>query len=467
MNHLPIFIDLKSQPCWLIGGGTVAARKAELLIKAGAVVHVIAPALGQEMRRFHQAGQVIWHARAFSPQAVGDLPHPRLIISATDDEAVSQQAADWARAHNILINTADVTELCDFILPAIIERDPVTVAVSTGGASPILARWIKGVLERCLPQGIDALARVLGDARAAVKAALPTPEARKAFWERLLTPVFIEKAQKFPQEATREIGEKLACEKVGDPPVQQGEVWLIGCGPGDPELLTLKAQRLLQQADVILYDRLVDARILDMARREAERVYVGKHAGDHALSQDEINALMIERARAGQKVARLKGGDVYIFGRGGEEAQALVEAGVPFTVVPGLTTAAAVSAQYGMPLTHREHAQAVTLITGHSREGGLPYNWAALAQPNHTLVIYMGLKNLPLIRDKLLANGLATDTPVALIENGTRPNARILVSTLDRCVADRDTHSLKPPTLIVIGEVVKLHEQLTTEDTPP
>ena len=459
MNYLPIFIDLKDLPCWIIGGGVVAARKANLLIKAGADIHVIAPELGQEMRRYLSEGAIEWHQTTFSPDAVAELPRPRLMISATDDETVSHVAAEWARAHGILINTADVTELCDFILPAIIERKPVTVAVSTGGASPILARWIKGTLERCLPQGIGAVARLLGEARQHVKDALPTPEARKAFWERLLTPAFIEKAQKSPQNAAQELAQKLEDVKKSGTPLS-GEVWLIGCGPGDPELLTLKAQRLLQQADVLLYDRLVDSCILDMARREAEQVYVGKHAGDHALSQEEINALMIERARAGQKVARLKGGDVYIFGRGGEEAQALVKAGIPFTVVPGITTAAAVSTQYGMPLTHRDYAQAVTLITGHSREGGLPYNWGALAQPNHTLVIYMGLKNLPLIREKLLDNGLAPDTPVALIENGTRPNARVLITDLDQCVTTRDQHALKPPTLIIIGEVVKLHTTL-------
>ncbi len=459
MNHLPIFIDLKGHPCWIIGGGVVAARKASLLIKAGADVHVIAPELGQEMRRYLDEGRIQWRQTAFSPEAVADLPRPRLIISATDDEAVSHAAAEWARANNILINTADVTELCDFILPAIIERDPVTVAVSTGGASPILARWIKGALERCLPHDIGAVAQLLGQMRARVKAALPTPEVRKTFWERLLTPVFIEKAAKSPKNAAQDIAEKLDRAKMGEAP-SAGEVWLIGCGPGNPELLTLKAQRLLQQADVLLYDRLVDERILDLARREAERVYVGKHAGDHALSQEEINALMIERAHAGQKVARLKGGDVYVFGRGGEEAEALVEAGIPFTVVPGITTATAVSAQYGMPLTHRDRAQAVTLITGHSREGGLPYNWGALAQPNHTLVIYMGLKNLPMIRDRLLANGMAPDTPVALIENGTRPNARVLITDLEKCVDTRDEHALKPPTLIIVGRVVELYERI-------
>ena len=459
MNYLPIFIDLQDYPCWIIGGGVVAARKASLLIQAGATVHVIAPELGQEMRRYLDEGRIQWHQTIFSPDSIAHLPRPRLIISATDDEAVSHAAAEWARANDILINTADVTALCDFILPAIIERDPVTVAVSTGGASPILARWIKGVLERCLPHGIGAVARLLGEVRQQVKAALPTPDARKTFWERLLTPVFIEKAAKSPESAARDIAQKLDLAKMGETP-SCGEVWLIGCGPGDPELLTLKSQRLLQQADVLLYDRLVDERILDMARREAERVYVGKHAGDHALSQEEINALMIERARAGQKVARLKGGDVYVFGRGGEEAEALVTAGIPFTVVPGITTATAVSAQYGMPLTHRDHAQAVTLITGHSREGGLPYNWGALAQSNHTLVIYMGLKNLPFIREQLLDNGMTADTPVALIENGTRSNHRVIITTLEQCVEARDHHQLRPPTLIIIGKVVQLHERI-------
>ncbi len=461
MNYLPIFIDLKDHSCWIIGGGAVAARKASLLIKAGAEVHVIAPKLSQELQRYLSEGKVRWHRASFSPEAVAELPRPLLIISATDDEAVSHQAAQWARERNILINTADVTELCDFILPAIIERAPVTVAVSTGGASPILARWIKGVLERCLPQGIGVVAQLLGNTREQVKAALPTPETRKTFWERLLTPKFIEKAQKNPENARFEILQKLDFEKKGET-LSQGEVYLIGCGPGDPELLTLKAHRLLQQADILFYDRLVDSRILDLARREAEQMYVGKHAGGHTYTQEEINQLLIDAAKSGKKVARLKGGDPYIFGRGGEEVEALMTAGVEFLVVPGITTAAGAAALYGMPLTHRDMAQAVTFITGHSREGGLPYNWVSLAQPNHTLVIYMGLKNLPMIRAQLLDNGLDPATPVALIENATRPHAQVVTTTLSDCVEARDQYALKPPTLIVIGRVVQLHRALAS-----
>ncbi|HIQ39654.1 MAG TPA: uroporphyrinogen-III C-methyltransferase [Sulfurivirga caldicuralii] len=462
MDALPIFVLLRQRPCWVIGGGVVAARKASLLLQAGAQVHVIAPALGQEMHRYVHAGQLHWHAMEFDPNTTHSLPRPVLIISATDDEQVSHNATRWAREQNILINTADVTELCDFILPAIVERGPITLAVSTGGRSPILARWIKGMLERCLPQGLGQVAHLLGQMRTRVKTALPTPAARKAFWERLLTPAFIEQAQDNPQQAQAHIEQAL---KQAHSLMPTGEVWLIGCGPGDPELLTLKAHRLLQQADVLLYDRLVDNRILDMARREAERIYVGKHAGDHALSQEQINALMIQRARAGQKVARLKGGDVYLFGRGGEEAHALAEAAIPFIVVPGLTTAVAVSAAYGIPLTHRDHAQAVTLITGHSRDGGLPYNWGALVQPNHTLVVYMGLKNLPHIRQALLDHGMDPHTPVALIENATRPDNRLLITDLAHCVAVRDQHGLKPPTLIIIGQVVKLHQELNHVQT--
>ncbi len=467
MDYLPIFLNLKQQPCLIIGGGVVAARKADLLIKAGGTVTVIAPELKQEMQSHLQAEKIEWIKATFSPEMLDTLPRPKVVIAATDEETVNQAAYQACQARHIPINVADQTELCDFILPAIIERDPITIAVSTGGRSPILARIIKARLETLIPAGFGRLADWLGRVRPKIKSKIPSPEGRKAFWERLLNGSFVQKAMQNQTEAAEQLLEQtlqatLDSQTADNP---QGEVYLIGAGPGDPDLMTFKALQLLQQADVVLYDRLVNPAILDMARREAERIYVGKKSKQHAIPQPNINQMLVDLAKQGKKVARLKGGDPYIFGRGAEEAEELVKHNIPFEVVPGITAAAGCSAYAGFPLTHREFSQSVTLITGHQQAGAAEIDYGRLAHSGDTMVFYMGIKNAPKIQQGLLSHGLSPDTPAAIIEKGTTPEQRNTYTTLGQLSKTIEQQQIQPPALMIIGEVIQVKERLVSQET--
>ncbi len=462
MDYLPIFVNIKKQPCLIVGGGVVAARKADLFIKAGAIVTVIAPTLKAEMEHHLQHGLIHWHASAFSETVMESLDvRPKYIISATDDALINQAVYRYGQAHNIPVNVADQTEYCDFILPAIVERSPVTIAVSTGGRSPILARLMKSRLEALIPSGFGALAELLGRYRSRVKQLLPTAATRKVFWETVLQSTFVDKAaQGQTDEAENILKNHLAqVDKTGQP-LPVGEVYLIGAGPGDPDLMTFKGLRLLQQADVILYDRLVAPEIVDMARREAERIYVGKKDKYHAIPQGDICQLMVRLAKQGKRVARLKGGDPYIFGRGAEEAEILVEHLIPFEVVPGITAAAGCSAYAGFPLTHREFSQSVTFITGHQQQGANEIDYARLAHSGDTMVFYMGVKNAQKIQQGLIQHGLSEQMPAAIIEKGTTVNQRVITTTLGALSQSIQTHAIKPPALLVVGDVVKVRERL-------
>ncbi|VAW44487.1 Precorrin-2 oxidase @ Sirohydrochlorin ferrochelatase activity of CysG / Uroporphyrinogen-III methyltransferase [hydrothermal vent metagenome] len=465
MDYLPIFVDIKNQPCLIIGGGAVAARKADLFIKAGAKVTVLAPELKTEMKHHLEQGLVVWHPATFSeavmPAQVNALKTPKYVISATDDQAVNQAVYHYCQAHQIPINVADQTEYCDFILPAIVERSPVTIAVSTGGRSPILARLMKTRLEALIPAGFGSLAGLLGRYRQQVKKSLPSPDARKAFWETLLQSAFVDKAaQGRSEEAESILKAQIKQVETSGQPLPTGEVYLIGAGPGDPDLMTFKGVRLLQQADVILYDRLVAPEIVEMARREAERIYVGKKDKAHSLPQGDISLLMVKLAKEGKRVARLKGGDPYIFGRGAEEAEVLVANNVPFEVVPGITAAAGCSAYAGFPLTHREFSQSVALITGHQQEGANEVDYGRLAQSGDTMVFYMGVKNAPKIQQGLLAHGLSSETPAAIIEKGTTAKQRVIITSLGELAETIAISHIKPPALLVVGEVIKVRERL-------
>lgn len=462
MDYLPIFMNIRQQHCVIVGGGAVAARKADLFIKAGAVVTVIAPQIKQEMQFHLSHGKVIWLMETFSEEVMASLSKPELMISATDNQVVNLAVHAYGKANGVPVNVADQTEYCDFILPAIVDRDPMIVAVSTGGRSPVLARLMKAKLEQFLPHGFAKLTDLVGRYRGKVKQAVKTESGRKNFWEKVLSSLFIDKAVHGKNgEAESMLQEAIqAAEKTGDVKTK-GEVYLIGAGPGDPDLMTFKGLRLLQQADVVLYDRLVAPEILDMARREAERIYVGKKDKWHKVAQPNISQLMVDLAKQGKRVARLKGGDPYIFGRGAEEVEVLVHHDVPFEVVPGITAAAACSAYAGFPLTHREYSQSVSLVTGHQQAGAEAIDYARLAQSGDTMVFYMGIKNAANIQAGLLAHGVRPDMPVAIVQNGSRHNQKNLFTELSQMNQTIVENEVSPPALLIVGDVIAVRERLT------
>ncbi len=461
MDYLPIFVNIKQQHCLIVGGGAVAARKADLFIKSGAIVTVIAPELKTEMQHHLAHDKVVWEQGRFSESLMDALATPKYVISATDEQATNEAVYHWCQKHNIPVNVADQTQYCDFILPAIVDREPMTIAVSTGGRSPVLARLMKARLETMIPNGFSKLTDLVGRYRQKVKDAIKNEEGRKVFWESILEGAFIDKAvHGRVQEAEQQLQAKIEEVAEHGQPLPVGEAYLIGAGPGDPDLMTFKALRLLQQADVILYDRLVSPEIIEMARREAERIYVGKKDKHHAVPQQDISLMMVELAKQGKRVARLKGGDPYIFGRGAEEAEVLVEHGVPFEVVPGITAAAGCAAYAGFPLTHREYSQSVSLVTGHQQAGAGGIDYARLAQSGDTMVFYMGVKNAPRIQEGLLSNGVNPDMPVAIIEKGTTADQKVTVTELQSLSDTLATNSIKPPALLVVGEVIKVRERL-------
>ena len=455
MDFLPIFLDVRDRPCVVVGGGEVAERKASLLLRAGARVTVVAPEACQGLRRREAADELVLEARRY---VEGDLDGCCIAFAATDDRAVNARVSADARARNIPVNVADDPSLCSFIMPSILDRSPVVAAVSTGGASPVLARLIRMRLEQLIPSAYGRLGTFVEAFRDKVKARFAEGRERKAFWERVLQGPIAERVLAGQEPAARRMmDEALASEDVT---LAEGEVYLVGGGPGDPDLLSSKALRLMQQADVVVYDRLVSAPVLDLTRRDAERLYVGKERDRHALPQEEINALLARLAKEGKRVLRLKGGDPFIFGRGGEEIETLMAEGVPFQVVPGITAAAGCAAYAGIPLTHRDHSQACLFVTGHLKNGTTDLNWTALAQPDQTVVIYMGLNGLPIICRELQAHGMPAETPIALVEKGTTPDQKVIIGTLADMPGRVASAAVRAPTLIIVGQVVRLHEKL-------
>lgn len=456
MDYLPIYMNLRQRRVLVVGGGEVAARKVALLNQAGAEVVVVAPDLGRTLGEMHQSGAVTWMQREFEPlDLAGDWT---LIYAATDQSEVNRQVSDEAKKRNLAVNVVDNPELCTFIMPAIVDRSPVIAAVSTGGASPVLSRLIRARLESTVPASYGRLADLVSRFRERVKAKFTNGEARRRFWEDVLQGPIAEMVFS---------GRESAAEKALAAAVDRsqsggetGEVYLVGGGPGDPDLLTFRALRLMQQADVVLYDRLVAPAVLEMVRRDAERIYVGKERDRHALPQGDINQLMVHLARKGRRVLRLKGGDPFIFGRGGEEIETLSQEGIPFQVVPGVTAATGCASYAGIPLTHRDYAQACVFVTGHLKDGTINLNWSALAQPHQTVVFYMGLLGLPTICDQLIEHGLAGTTPVALVQKGTTTEQRVFVGTLKTMAEVVLDEEIRPPTLIIVGEVVKLRDKL-------
>ncbi|HSY08763.1 MAG TPA: siroheme synthase CysG [Steroidobacteraceae bacterium] len=446
MDYLPIFIAVQGAPAIVVGGGQVAHRKVEWLLAANARVTVIAPVLGEELARLAAQGAVQHIAAAFAGE---QLRHAALAIAATDSGAVNAAVARAARAARVPINVVDNPELSSFIFPAIIDRSPVIVAVGSGGRSPVLVRRLRAQIEALLPAKLGALARFMGERRTAVKLAL-TPGGRRPFWERIIGGAVGSQVLAGNEARAQEA---FATELSGSSGrAATGEVYLIGAGPGDPDLLTLRALQLLQQADIILYDRLVSDAVLARARRDAQRVFVGKEPGDSQHAQARIHELMIHHARAGLRVARLKGGDPFIFGRGGEEIEALAANGIAYLIVPGITAALGAAASAGIPLTHRRLAQSVTFAPGHALDDET-LDWDALARPNHTVVFYMGVAHLSRILARLRASGAAADHPAAIIERATLPGERVLsgtLATLEKLAADA---AIATPALLIVGQV--------------
>jgi uroporphyrin-III C-methyltransferase/precorrin-2 dehydrogenase/sirohydrochlorin ferrochelatase len=454
VDYLPINLRLRDRPVTMIGAGVVASRKARFLLQAGAQLRVIAPQREAAFSALQPADAITWEPRAYVP---GDLSGAVLVIAATPDRAVNEAVFAEAQALAIPVNVVDSPDLCSFIFPAIVDRSPLTVAISSSGASPVLARRVRSRIEAMLPAATAEIARFARLHRERIRAAADTEDDRRRLWEAVIDgPVAQLILSNRWQAAEQKLAELLAAQE----PATVGEVYLIGAGPGDPELMTFKALRLLQRADVVLHDRLVNPAIVAMARRDAQKLYVGKQRSEHSVPQERINELLVELARDGQYVARLKGGDPFVFGRGGEEISELADAGIPFQVVPGITAGNAAACYAGIPLTHRDHAQSVRFVTGHTKDGKLRHPWHEFLNENETLVFYMGLVGLPLICQELLRAGRSPDTPIALVERATSPEQRLITGTLATMPELVAQAQPQPPTLIIVGAVVALARQL-------
>ncbi|MBR7736948.1 uroporphyrinogen-III C-methyltransferase [Acinetobacter seifertii] len=454
MDIFPISLKLQQQRCLIVGGGHIALRKATLLAKAGAIIDIVAPEIEEQLLQLVATTNGQHFVDVFSEKFLS-TPY-RLVIAATNDPQVNKTVFEQCEVRNLLVNSVDDIPHCRFMVPAIIDRSPLVISVASNGTSPVLSRQIRTQLETSIPHGMGKLAEFSGKWRNKVKEKISNPDERRIFWENLYASPL--KEQVFNDNL--DVADSMLEQALQAWKAPKGEVYLVGAGPGDPELLTLKALRLMQQADVVIYDRLVSQPILELCRRDSTKIYVGKARSNHSVPQDGINALLVEYAQQGKRVCRLKGGDPFIFGRGGEEIQELFQAGVPFQVVPGITAASGCSAYAGIPLTHRDYAQSVRFLTGHLKEGSPELPWNELVYENQTLVLYMGLVGLERICEQLIAHGQRPDMPVALISKGTTPEQKVVVGSLADIASKVTEHQIHAPTLTIIGEVVRLREQL-------
>jgi uroporphyrin-III C-methyltransferase/precorrin-2 dehydrogenase/sirohydrochlorin ferrochelatase len=458
MDYLPIFLDIRGKKVVVDGGGTVAARRAARALAAGAMVQVFDAELCEEFREL-SANPNLAHFKR--PAEENDLIGSAVVYGASEDSARDKGLHAAAKSVAVLLNVADVAEYCDFITPSVVDRSPLVVAISSGGAAPVIARILRARIESLLPPAYGRMAQFMGQFRERVLAQIQTTRLRRRFWERMIDgpagDMFLVGNSAGAEEHILSV---LQGESGDVRSLSKGEVYLVGAGPGDPDLLTFRALRLMQRADVVLYDRLVGDDIIELLRRDAERIYVGKLPNQHTMAQEDISQLMVDLARQGKRVLRLKGGDPFIFGRGGEEIETLAENGISFQVVPGITAASGCSAYAGIPLTHRDYAHACVFVTAHGKEGVLGLDWDVLLRPMQTVAVYMGLSSLKDLSEQFVARGADPNTPAAIIDNGTRPNQRVAVGTIATIDKIAKSASMQGPSMIIIGEVVRLRDRL-------
>ena len=463
MDYLPLFHNLKGRNIMVVGGGEIALRKVRLVQEASAIITIVAKDFCPDLLAMdaadkkHGCNGLRLVTAAYDHQHMLDIPNIVMVIAATNDRDLNRLVSEHAQSANILSNVVDDPGFSTVIFPSIVDRSPIQIAISSGGDAPVLVRLLRTKFEALLPAGMSKLGALAGSFRERVKAKFSNGADRKAFWEEVFYGPIAEQAY----ANNLDEAERLLTDKLDNTDeFKTGEVYLVGGGPGDPDLLTFKALRLMQQADIVLYDRLVSPEVLNLVRRDASRIFVGKTAGDHPVTQENINQKLVDYALEGNRVVRLKGGDPFIFGRGGEEIETLAEHNIPFQVVPGITAASGCASYAGIPLTHRDHAQSVRFIAGHLRSGEMDLNWPELVQPNQTLVFYMGLSGMETICQHLKDHGLAADTPVALVEKGTTNDQRVFTGDLDTLPAIVREAGAKAPTLIIVGHVVSLHNKL-------
>lgn len=485
MNTFPLFFKLEDRKVLIVGGGDVALRKADLLSRAGACITILAPSISEEIQALLNDSK---HELIYENYHKAYMTGARVIIAGTDDEALNHQIHADATELNIPVNVVDTPHLCDFIFPAIVDRNPIVIGISSNGKAPVLARLLRARLETLIPQGYGKLAKLAGEFRGEVKAKIPTLTGRRQFWEHAfegqvsqLMFAGNENQAKAKLQADLNSTEATLTAKnttednvlsngsttapvISNEPIETprtiGEVYIVGAGPGDPELLTFKALRLMQQADIVYYDALVSPQVLDLCRRDADKVFVGKKRSNHAVAQLGINELLVNSAKEGRRVVRLKGGDPFIFGRGGEEIESLRAHGVPYQVVPGITAANAAASYAGIPLTHRDHSQSVRFVTGFLKAGAPNSNFKNFLNTDETVVFYMGLHSLPRLTEGLIEAGRNSDTPIAIVSNASMPNQQVLTGTLETIVELQEQNQLPTPALLIMGDVVALHHDL-------
>ncbi len=458
MDYLPIFLDIRGKTVVVDGGGTVAARRVERALLSGANVHVFDAELCDEFRDLSGHKNLTHFKRSVTaPDVTGAI----VAYGASEDHDRDRLLSEAARKDGVLSNVADVSEYCDFITPSVVDRSPLVVAISSGGTAPVIARILRARIESLLPPAYGRMAKFMGKFRSDVLKTIKSTRLRRRFWERMIDgpagDLFLAGDAK---SAEKHLMTALAESGADDASFTKGEVFLVGAGPGDPDLLTFRALRLMQRADVVLYDRLVGEGIIDLLRRDAERIYVGKLPNQHTMQQEDISQLMVDLAKQGKRVLRLKGGDPFIFGRGGEEIELLAENDIQFQVVPGITAASGATAYAGIPLTHRDYAQACVFVTAHGREGVLGLDWDVLLRPAQTVAIYMGLSSLEFLSEQFVKRGANPQTPAAIIDNGTRPNQQVAVGTIGDLHEIAVRNKMTGPSMIVVGEVVRLREKL-------
>ncbi|MGP4973091.1 uroporphyrinogen-III C-methyltransferase [Psychrobacter alimentarius] len=490
MNTFPLFFKLEDRKVLIVGGGDVALRKADLLSRAGARITILAPHISDEIQALLSDDK---HELLHENYNKAYMSDARVIIAATDDETLNHQIHADATELNIPVNVVDTPHLCDFIFPAIVDRNPIVIGISSNGKAPVLARLLRARLETLIPQGYGKLAKLAGEFRDDVKSKIPTLTGRRQFWERAFEGQVSQlmfagneneaiaqlrsdldktaadiSAKKIANSSTalgdeqiESVTASVISEESTDSQTTMGEVYIVGAGPGDPELLTFKALRLMQQADIVYYDALVSPQVLDLCRRDADKVFVGKKRSNHAVAQLGINELLVNSAKKGRRVVRLKGGDPFIFGRGGEEIESLRAHGVPYQVVPGITAANAAASYAGIPLTHRDHSQSVRFVTGFLKAGAPNSNFKNFLNTDETVVFYMGLHSLARLTEGLIEAGRSADTPIAIVSNASMPNQQVLTGTLETIVAKQEEEQLPTPALLIMGDVVSLHHDLS------